>query len=315
MLDETPSPLARAHIGAALALMGDRARANSAFTKAMEAKGWQNRGDYYQTSLRDTAGVLALAVEAGQTDKVETLTEQLTSVMKDAKSMHTQEKAYTLLAAQALLRAGGSVELSVNGTSLEDLPPAPSFAPNDAEIADGVTYRNDGEGQIFRSLTVSGAPKTAPPAAAQGFTLTKRVATRDGRPADLSAVRQNDRLVVVISGLADDQRLHPAVIADLLPAGLEIETVLNPEDAGGENNSGPYKWIGQLSYPRVAEARDDRFVAAVDVNGRNRFTLAYVVRAVTPGDFVMPGAVIEDMYRPGEFARTESGRIAIAAAE
>lgn len=315
LLDETPSPLARAHIGAALAMMGDRARANSAFTKAMEAKGWQNRGDYYQTSLRDTAGVLALAVEAGQTDKVETLTEQLTSVMKDAKSMHTQEKAYTLLAAQALLRAGGSVELSVNGTALADLPPAPSFAPNDAEIADGVTYRNDGEGQIFRSLTVSGAPKSAPPAAAQGFTLTKRVATRDGRPADLSAVRQNDRLVVVISGLADDQRLHPAVIADLLPAGLEIETVLNPEDAGGQNNSGPYKWIGQLSYPRVAEARDDRFVAAVDVNGRNRFTLAYVVRAVTPGAFVMPGAVIEDMYRPGEFARTESGRIAIAAAE
>ena len=53
----------------------------------------------------------------------------------------------------------------------------------------------------------------------------------------------------------------------------------------------------------------------VDVNGRNRFTLAYVVRAVTPGSFVMPGAVIEDMYRPGEFARTDTGRLAIAAAE
>jgi len=229
--------------------------------------------------------------------------------------MHTQEKAFTLLAAQALLRTGGSVELSENGQSLADLPPAPSFAPSDASIADGVTWRNDGEGQIFRSLTVSGAPKTAPPAAAQGFTLNKRVATRDGRPADLNAVRQNDRLVVVISGLASDQRLHPAVIADLLPAGLEIETVLTPDDAGGENNSGPYKWIGALSYPRVAEARDDRFVAAVDVNGGNRFTLAYVVRAVTPGQFVMPGAVIEDMYRPGEFARTDVSRIAIAAAE
>ena len=51
------------------------------------------------------------------------------------------------------------------------------------------------------------------------------------------------------------------------------------------------------------------------MNGKNRFTLAYVVRAVTPGDFVMPGAVIEDMYRPGEFARTAVGRISISAAQ
>lgn len=65
----------------------------------------------------------------------------------------------------------------------------------------------------------------------------------------------------------------------------------------------------------MAEARDDRFVAAVDVRGRKRFTLAYVVRAITPGEFVMPGAVIEDMYRPGEFARTDVTRVSIAAAE
>ncbi len=315
LLEGTPSPLARAHIGAALAMMGDRARAESAFQQAMQAVGWQNRGDYYQTNLRDVAGLVALAVESGQTDKTEALVEQLKTYMKEPRRMHTQEKAFTLLAAQALLRTSEAVELTVNGQSLTDLPPAPSFAPNDAEIEDGVSYRNDSEGQIFRSLTVSGSPTTAPPAVAQGFSLTKRVATRDGRPADLSSVRQNDRLVVVISGTATDQRLHPAVIADLLPAGLEIETVLDPDDAGGAGNNGPYKWIGALSYSKVAEARDDRFVAAVDVNGRSRFTLAYVVRAVTPGAFVMPGAVIEDMYRPGEFARTEVGRISIAAAE
>ncbi|PQA88909.1 alpha-2-macroglobulin family protein [Hyphococcus luteus] len=315
LLDETPSPLARAQIGAALAMMGDRARAESAFDKAMEATGWTNRGDYYQSALRDVAGLVALAVETGENDRTEDLVAQLETYMKDPKAMHTQEKAFTLLAAQALLRTSEAVALSVNGESLEDLPPAPSFSPALAAIEDGVSYRNDGEGQIFRSLTVTGSPSSAPPAAAQGFTLTKRIATRDGRPADLSAARQNDRFVVVISGAATDQRLHPAVIADLLPAGLEIETILNPDDAGGRNHNGPYKWIGELSYPKVAEARDDRFVAAIDVNGGNRFTLAYIVRAVTPGEFVMPGAVIEDMYRPGDFARTETGSVSIAAAE
>lgn len=315
LLEETPSPLARAHIGAALALMGDRARANSAFEKAVAAFGWQNRGDYYQTNLRDVAGVLALAVEAGQTDKTEAITEQFIAAMKDPNRMHTQEKAFTLLAAQALLREGGEIELTINGQDQTDLPPAPSFTLAESEIVGGVSYRNDGEGQIFRSLTVSGSPKSAPPAASQGLTLTKRVATRDGRPANLATVRQNDRLVVVITGTAADQRLHPTVIADLLPAGFEIETILEPEDGGGRNRSGPYKWVGELSYPRVAEARDDRFVAAVDVRGGNRFTVAYVVRAVTPGEFVMPGAVIEDMYRPGVFARTSVDNVSIAAAE
>ncbi|WP_411820643.1 alpha-2-macroglobulin [Hyphococcus formosus] len=315
LLDDTPSPLARAHIGAALALMGDRARANSAFTKAADAVGWQNRGDYYQSSLRDVAGVLALAVEAEQTDKTEAIAEKFVGLMKDPTSMHTQEKAFTLLAAQAMLRDGGPIMLSVDGEKLGDLPPAPSFTPTLASLENGLTYSNDGEDQIFRSLTVSGSPKSAPSATSQGFSITKRVATRDGRPADLGAVRQNDRLVVVLSGTASDQRLHPAVIADLLPAGFEIETVLEPSDAGGRGNNGPYKWIGELTRPRIAEARDDRFVAAVDIRGNQRFTLAYVVRAVTPGKFVMPGVVIEDMYKPGVFARTTVAQVSIAAAE
>lgn len=315
LLAETPSPLARAHIGAALAMMGDRARANSAFTKAVEAVGWQNRGDYYQTNLRDVAGLLALAVEAGQTDKTEAIVEQFVGLMKEPNTMHTQEKAFTLLAAQALLREGGPILLSLDGETLTDLPPAPSFTPTVTSLDNGVTYRNDGDGQIFRSLTVSGSPITAPAAVYQGFTITKRVATRDGRAADLNSVQQNDRFVVVLSGTANDQRLHPAVIADLLPAGFEIETILNPSDAGGRGNNGPYKWIGELTYPRIAEARDDRFVAAVDVRGKQRFTVAYVVRAITPGKFVMPGVVIEDMYRPGVYARTPVAQVAITGAE
>jgi len=320
LLEETPSPLARAHIGAALAMMGDRARASSAFDRAEAALGWDNSGDYYQTPLRDAAGVLALAVESGEADRLERLTGRFQSFMKDPTAMQTQEKAHVLLAAQALLRRAGPLALSVNGEPLADPAPAPSFVPSTADIIAGVEYGNEGEGDIFRSLSISGAPKTAPPATDRGLSLSKRIATRDGRPADLSTVRQNDRLVVVLSGKASDDRLHPAIIADLLPAGFEIETVLRPEDGardpsrGGGEGDGPYQWAGVLSYPRIAEARDDRFVAAVDLRGRSRFTVAYIVRAVTPGAYALPGAVMEDMYRPGVFARTAMRRVDIAAA-
>ena len=68
---------------------------------------------------------------------------------------------------------------------------------------------------------------------------------------------------------------------------------------------------GELDAGNVAEARDDRFVAALDVTGRP-FRFAYVVRAVTPGRFTMPGVVVEDMYAPGVFGRTAVGQVRIA---
>jgi hypothetical protein len=43
------------------------------------------------------------------------------------------------------------------------------------------------------------------------------------------------------------------------------------------------------------------------------FNLAYVVRVVSPGRFVLPAASIRDMYRPDVAARTEAGTVTIGA--
>ncbi|WP_233245030.1 hypothetical protein, partial [Caulobacter sp. HMWF009] len=48
------------------------------------------------------------------------------------------------------------------------------------------------------------------------------------------------------------------------------------------------------------------------LEGNKPFALAYVARAVTPGEFFLPGAVAKDMYRPAIQARSESGRTVIA---
>jgi len=64
-----------------------------------------------------------------------------------------------------------------------------------------------------------------------------------------------------------------------------------------------------------SEFRDDRFTAAFDRGQDSRpvFTVAYVVRAVSPGTYVLPQAVVEDMYRPDRFGRTATGTIDITA--
>ena len=41
----------------------------------------------------------------------------------------------------------------------------------------------------------------------------------DGSPVDLNAVKQNDRLVVHLSGKSGDDAYHQAILVDMLPAG------------------------------------------------------------------------------------------------
>jgi alpha-2-macroglobulin len=104
------------------------------------------------------------------------------------------------------------------------------------------------------------------------------------------------------------------------------ETPKDGSEADDTHKSAPpYSFLGALTNPHVAEARDDQFVAAFqlgkgDPHQTNRhfarnpglsddaFHLAYVVRVVTPGTFTLPEAVVEDMYRPSMMARTESGQ-------
>ena len=84
--------------------------------------------------------------------------------------------------------------------------------------------------------------------------------------------------------------------------------MLGPDDA----QSGPFKFLGTLSSADVQESRDDRYVAAMDLAGKASFSFAYVARAVTPGEFLLPGAQARDMYHPSLNARTAASRTTIA---
>lgn len=306
-LNAIESPLARAHIGAALAAIGDRARAASAFEAAVQALGYTNRGDWYQSALRDRAGVLALAAEAGLPDLVEQLAQPLGRDMREPDRLTTQEKAWLILAARALAGDEDTVSVSYDGQA--DNPAAVTF--DEAALAAAGTFTNTGDRPIFLTVMATGAPAAAPEAASSDLEVVKRVLTTDGRPADLSAVRQGDRFIVALTLSAKRQARASYILADLLPAGFEIEAVLQPADAG---DNGPYAFLGDLAFPDITEARDDRFVAALTTSPREAQSsrLAYVVRAVTPGDFAIPGAVAEDMYAPDVFARSAAGRVQIA---
>ena len=304
-LKDIASPLARAQIGAALYMIGDNARAKSAFEQAEQAIGYSNTGDYYQTPRRDIAGMLAVAQEARQTSLVTRLAQRVAQDLPEPDRLTTQEKAFLLLAANALSGGQSAVNIAVQGQAENKSVGVYRMT----DVTRPPVFTNRGQGQLYVTAISRGSPVSAPAPAFDGLLANKQLWSPGGSPIDGTSFRQGDRLIVALTVASTEMRRTPLVIADLLPAGFEIEAVLRPEDAG---NSGPYRFLGELVAPDIAEARDDRFVASFSLYDQRRMTVAYMVRVVTPGTFTMPGVVAEDMYRPDTFARTVSRTITVA---
>jgi uncharacterized protein YfaS (alpha-2-macroglobulin family) len=352
-LDRFGSPLAKAQLGAALAMMGDKPRAEATFAAALaglETKPSAVLRSDFGSELRDQAAVITLASEAGVA-KAES--PKLVNLLAKAYAARiytsTQEQAWMVLAANAVADEAKSVKLSVNGVA-QSGPLTRQLTP--AELAAGpVTITNDGDAATGVMMTITGAALTPEPPASKGFKLERSFYTLDGKKLDLksadggiSELKQNDRLVVVVS-VNGQERAGRVLLVDRLPAGLEIE---NPRivDAGDTKSLAWLKTLtGGSVRPEHTEFRDDRFVAAFNflprtlrnteteaepeaegeaegdgeaaaqvkkpADGIPSVTVAYIVRAVTPGSFVHPAATVEDMYRPERHARTGSGRLTV----
>ncbi len=174
-----------------------------------------------------------------------------------------------------------------------------------------ITIANNGQAPVSAVVTVSGHPLTPEPAAERGYRIERAYYTLDGKPVDLAAIKQNDRFVVALTVTEYEAAFGRLLLIDRLPAGLEID---NPELFEGGSTEA-LSFLKKTVEPVHTEYRDDRFVAAFARDGHDKatFSVAYIVRAVTPGHYVSPPATIEDMYRPERFGRTAFGAVDIAA--
>jgi uncharacterized protein YfaS (alpha-2-macroglobulin family) len=315
-IDRLDSALSRAQVAAALAMLGDRGRATTVFSKATERLSTIGNPLYsspdYGSRLRDGAGLLALAAETGM-PAAEIF--RASKIVEDARAKtalsSTQENAFMVLAAEALAKEAGTTALTVNGEARQG-----SYYKSWRAAALGkqsVAIANAGQAPAQISVTVSGNPLAPEPAASRGYSIERAYYTMDGKKIEPAAIRQNQRLVVALTVTENEAAFARLMLVDRLPAGLEID---NPElFEGGSVES--LAWVKPSIAPAHTEYRDDRFVAAFARDGHDKatFSVAYIVRAVTPGHYVLPPATIEDMYRPDRFGRTAFGSADIAAAK
>lgn len=313
-LDDLGTPTAKAQIAAALAMMGDRIRAEKAFNAALASLPTDVRYEGgridYGSPLRDAAAVVTLAAE-GDAPKVILVSATKTIDKARDKVIYTstQEDAWLVLAARALGKQ--NVSLTVNDGGVQ----GPLYRTlSEKELAGKpLTVTNTGDAPLDAVISVSGSPRTPEPAAEHGFTIERSFHTLDGADIDPSKAKQNDRLVVVLTITEPQPQFARVALTDYIPAGFEID---NPHLVSS-GDTGTLDWIENAGEPSFSEFRDDRFAAAFERRSDDKpvFTVAYVVRAVSPGSYVLPQAVIEDMYRPDRFGRTGTGEVVVAPAK
>ena len=312
-LSDVATPIAKAQIAAALAMVGDKARADNAYLAALDAIAPQPKLDLgradFGSALRDAAALVTLASEGRAPQKtIDDAVLRIDTARTLAASTSTQENAWLVLAARALAKQLNSISLNVNGETRQGALYR-NLQPDD--LASSYAVQNNGDGNVQTVVSVSGSPITPEPAAESGFKIERSYHTLAGEAADPSKARQNQRFVVVLKVTEPQPQFGRVIVADYLPAGFEID---NPRlVSSGE--TGILDWIADGAEPVHSEFRDDRFTAAFDraADASPVFTVAYVVRAVSPGRYVLPQAKVEDMYRPDRFGRTATGAIEITA--
>jgi alpha-2-macroglobulin len=313
-LSEFTSPLAKAQIAAALGLLGDKGRSGTAFQASLDALDKAQDDGYsrydYGSKLRDGAGIISLLADA-KADRVDIqrASFNIEKARDTTKYTSTQEQGWMVLAAQSLAKDADKQALLVDG-----VPATGAFyrtvtqANLDEKL---ISIVNTGATSVRAVISVSGVPITPEPAAEQGFKIERSFYSMKGAPIDMTKIRQNDRFIVSLKITEKEARFGRLLIVDPLPAGLEID---NPNLVEGTVLPDA-EWLKREVQPETTEYRDDRFMAAFERSTSQKavFSIAYVVRAVSPGRYVQPGAVIEDMYRPERYGRTQSGTLDIAA--
>ncbi len=260
-LNNFGSPLAKAQLGAALALYGDPTRAASAFSAAVDGLKKPDDPKHYRTDygsqLRDAAGTLALAAEftpAGV--DLNQLAQRLAGLRDLETYTSTQEDAWTLVAAAAVEHQANAGTVTIDGKPLTGTV----YQRYDQEHFDRapVVIVNNGTAPAEMKVSVTGIPATPPPATSQGLGIKREYFHLDGTRFDpkQSQVAQNDRYVVVDSVSATLLGSGQYVVADPLPAGFEIE---NP-DLSSSAGTGDLSWL-KTDTPDHVEARTDQYVA------------------------------------------------------
>ncbi|MCF8027188.1 MAG: alpha-2-macroglobulin family protein [Desulfobacteraceae bacterium] len=299
---EDRSGLPWAQLGYALQDAGDQELADKAFARARTTEYQAGYYGYYGSALRDSALVYALLARVGRAEDQQLL--DLFENVRERRWLSTQERNALFRAAVA---GAGKEELTTRARlttsgfeQLIDQEDAFKTLIDAAEFSSLKSVESL-SGTLYISLELVGEQKTAPEPVSNEMSIERNFFDPEGRPLAADSLKSGD--LVIVGLVARSKRSIPdGLVVDLLPAGLELENQnldsasvdLSKLTLEGESIA---DWRQNKDLLHV-EYRDDRFVAAAELDEHRVTRFYYLARAVTPGQYQVPPPYIEDMYRP-----------------
>ncbi|MFG0380188.1 alpha-2-macroglobulin [Pseudomonas sp. zbq_18] len=304
--EDAKSGLPLVQLAVALQKMGDKPRADQALALGLglgrSRKEWLAD---YGSPLRDQALIYALLEENDLAPASrDTLLFELAEERTQQRYWSTQERNALFLAGRGLIKQpeqAWTAALEVAGHTRELSNGQGAVRLDGAGLSEPLSLSSGFDGKLYQQLTISGYPTQAPAPSGNNLSIERGYYDLSGNALDLSDLRSG-QLVLVHLAVRAEERVPDALVVDLLPAGLELEnqnlaqSAASLEDAGGALKD----WLKAMQNAPIKhqEFRDDRFVAAVDVNSYDSTHLLYLARAVTPGTYRVPPPQVESMYRP-----------------
>ena len=307
--NQAASKLAISQLSAGLSMMGEAERAAKASKLAKNTSRQSGYRDY-GSALRDMAAAILLQAQStGLNADGAVAVKALARKMAERRWLSTQEQAWLVRTAAALTLQDEALQLSsFNGPVAGNGPLV--FENVHHTLDDAAEIHNTGKNGAWYSLTITGSPLQAPAELSEGLSISRQYFDRQGNRLDMNSLQQGQYIVVVVEAEIKTQDTdHQLLIVDPLPAGVEIEN----DQLSHASSVDELHWLEGLYEVDYSAALDDRFVAAMDTSaGTKNVRVAYLARAVSPGQFVQSPVTVEDMYKPYYRARGKSSQIDIS---
>ncbi len=297
------------HLGIALAQQGDLIRSQKAIAAALKIKREANQylGDYGST-LRDLSLMLDALIRFNSDHTgIELLLTELTDELGKRQWLSTQERNALFMAGTALKQnaqaqwqallitaatTSDGLEISQQGDFKKYL--------SSEEVSQEIRLTSHNKERLYAALNISAYTQNPPEQNFEHFSIVRTYYNSKGEVILPDTVAVGDLIIVELS-LQAKKRIQDALVVDLIPAGFEIENQNLEHSIKLDNYAiGNKALIDRLARNEIKYQawRDDRYIAAIDLNVYNTQRLYYLLRAVTPGTYQVPPPYAEDMYRP-----------------
>ena len=295
----------------------------------LEPSTWQNPRhilgvDQIRLPYTNASEFLARISDANRTEEIQALIDATSAslVSQNYRSTYTNAKLASILLNNRFDASG--LSLAINGDE--------RFINQDGTIEISLEEMRDGfqlsrtyqlDRPVYLNAEVVGRRSTTGPLY-NGFTISKRLFDKSGREVPIWGndvrVKQGDVFTVLLEVDAGDNGSYgDALLTDLLPSGFEIESgdIASIADDGWlylKSKGGAeivFDMLGAKA-PSFVQKMDDRYMASFEGFWGSKTTVVYyTMRAVYPGDMVLPDAHIEFMYRPDVNGRSHVRQIGI----